>query len=453
MTYPIVRAVAAPTPDAEVLFDFNDHGAWATAATAGAVKDGWSLGVPTPLAGVGDPRTAWGPRKCQFVIEIQGGRASALAAQSRLARWLLRPDGWVLFQLDALSRPVWLRMLGAQPQDLSFDRVFVDRDRDTWTLGCAFDADPFFYGERVEALTNTSVSQDPAGGLVVALPEVEGDAPSRLRLRLSDAGSGRRFELAGIPAPAADVEVWQVGTGDGFTGGSGGSIVSSPDSSGGSHRLTLFPGVDSMLTRFSGTAPSVPAPGLYRVLVRGFWSSSVPAVTSLSIDGASSEVVTWDDGLSVIQWRDYGVFQLPRGSVCLPGEAVMASAPVVDFKASMVGATTGQGIGVDAIVLIPVSPLEDYAESSQMSHVVGGTGDAAGLLVDGDFEVTRSLDGAGNLVSAATSGAKTWGGWPEVVPGRSNSLLVLGAWSEIGATVEVTASYMPRWLYLPSEVE
>lgn len=452
MTYPLVRAVSAPSVDADVLFDFNDEGQWSTQATSGALADGWSLGVPQRLSGVGDPRTAWGPRKPSFAIRIQGDRHSAVAAQSRLARWLLRPDGWVMFQLDALSRPVWLRMLGADPGDLSFEQIRTDRPsgRDTWLLSCAFDAEPFMYGERV-SLPPVSVSQDPAGGFTVPVPAVEGDAPSRLRLVLADAETGRRFELAGLPTVAGDVVVWQAGVGDGFTAGAGGSTVSNAVYSGGSGRLTTYEGVDGMVSRLSGTAPTVPAPGLYRVLVRGYWGSTIPALTTLTIDGETSDVVTWNGGDTLLQWRDYGVFQLPRGSTVLPGEPVSAAAPVIDFKASMVGATAGQATAIDAFVLVPVSPLDNHAESTHLTHKVGGSQDAESLLVDGDYEVTRSLDVSGTLVSSATAGGETCGGWPEVVPGVDNTLFVLGAWCAITDTVEVSASYMPRWLYLPGE--
>jgi len=212
--YPKVQAVTAPNLDAEVLFDFNENASW---YRHGPTHEGWSLGSPQRLAAAGDARTAWGPRTVSFSLQMRGSRAFVVAAQSKLARWLLRPEGWVLFQLDAMSPPVWLRMLGAEPQDLNFDLVKNGRGQDFWALGVSFDADPFLYGERV-ALFDQSVGNDPTvrassefipDGMCAPLGDVPGDAPMLLQVTLSEAGDApgpwaSAYRIHAIPHTAAD---------------------------------------------------------------------------------------------------------------------------------------------------------------------------------------------------------------------------------------------------------
>lgn len=154
------------------------------------------VGHSQRLSSSGDPRTSWGPRRCEFRLRISGDRYAAQSVQSRLARVLMRPEFWLRFQLDAGSHPVWLRVVGADPGDLSFETVFVDRSTyDHWTVGVGLDAEPFAYGERV-VLSALTLPADPATGMWLALPDILGDAPARLRVTLT------------LPPATAAVPMW-----------------------------------------------------------------------------------------------------------------------------------------------------------------------------------------------------------------------------------------------------
>lgn len=448
--YPLVQAVTAPDPAAEVLFDFNDEGTWATGAGSGVNADGWTLGTPQRLSSSGDPRTSWGPRRCEFRLRISGDRYAAQSVQSRLARVLMRPEFWLRFQLDAGSHPVWLRVVGADPGDLSFETVFVDRSTyDHWTVGVGLDAEPFAYGERV-VLSTLTLPADPATGMWLALPDILGDAPARLRVTLDPApgdGGGSDVDSADVAVHVAPVATsgfvtWQA---EAFTNGTGTTTEANAGSSGGSRKRVDFAS-PAMTTRFYGTAPTAVPAGIYRVWARCVNTSTTRSVPArLSLESAVGETVTIPTSTDT-RWQDFGTFAIPAGLVDLPGISGGSTSPYLTFEAGAGNLTTADDLLVDAFALAPVRLVNAYEEATSLQ--VDTTGYWETLMLDGDYEVPYAMKADGTM-AAAQGGVSLVGGWPEARPGVANTLAAFRTdKNTISDSVTVTVSYLPRWIWL-----
>lgn len=463
-SYPMVRAVAAPEVDAAVIFDFNEHGSWFSSDT---LRDGWSLGSPTRLAAAGDARTAWGPRRVEFSMRLRGSRAMAAQAQSALARWLLQPSGWLLFQLDAMTPPVWVRMVGAEPQDLDFGLIHATGERDIWDMGVAFDADPFLYGERATLFSGT-VPNDPTvpGGMVAPLGLVPGDAPMPLRVTLSGmALSG--WPLANLPhtvmsvgGPTAASGIWafNVGAPDGATSVDANvSTVTGAAYAGGRARRIAFSASDGptpLTNQFSVTALALPY-GRYRtfVLVR---SVSPAAVTfSGGVGGLVESVVTSWTAPNQQRWVDLGESSWPPGGHVegQPGNGA-ASVTIRAARTSSTGA-----VDVSAIVLVPVSASTGAAVSSTLVSLPSSVTETPldSLTLDSVMEAAWFARSG----QTARSRRGHVGAWPAATPGEHSTLLLMRGVVQSATTIPaladdpadsttVTVTGHPQWLYLPT---
>lgn len=472
-TYPMVQAVAGPTEGAEVIFDFNEAGTWYSSTTE---KEGWSLGSPARLSAAGDARTSWGSRRPTFSLNLYGERSRAVAAQSRLARWLLRPEGWVRFQLDAHAPPVWLRMLGAEPGDLDFGTIHVaGYGPDSWYLDVTFDADPFLYGERVTAFDGT-LPNDPTltAGMTAKLAPILGDAPAPLRVELGM--PTQSTSTWRISSTNAEPVVVNFGTGDGFDTGvdlDTETFVTHPRYIGGSARVCTFASYAQMDYRATGNLPMPVKPGTYRMLVK----TGVPQGQSGNFSFDLRGRVRWGNSLTAkvtptirlagnsdwLAWADLGTVSLPTAmpdidptEFTYPSEAMGAACSVQMARND--GFT--QAI-VDAIVLVPVSLMGESATGRTL-EVETDYGATGSIVFDGPREAAwhRSVSSG---TRSATVGMR--GSWPVAIPGLDNWVHVARslhrpphadpserAWSVDSADTTTTAviSYHPQWLYLPS---
>ncbi len=270
MSFPLVRFVEGPDPAAAVRFDLNTK----AATTKKVLGDGFTLGVPTLEGDPHAPGVVYGDRQPMFSHIVSGTKADALAALSSLSRELLRPTNWVLFQLDAFTAPIWLRTYRSQFGALSLDQVYVETETgdsvalpDTWRIPVPLLADAFAYGERV-TLPAVKVVQSATGDRAMrwVLPEIEGDAPTPLRVQIAPPSGYPAYYrpeyLIGCTAgdSAMSDPVVGIGTADGHTGANGiGAGVSDANYFGGSYREVDFATVTTptLLRRLSGNMPAV----------------------------------------------------------------------------------------------------------------------------------------------------------------------------------------------------
>lgn len=474
MTYPLVQAVTTPEPDADVVFDFNQTGSWYETTT---LADGWTVGFPERLSVAGDVRTAWGLRRPAFAIKISGERQIALAAQSVLSRWLLQPEGWVKFQLDANSPVAWLRMLGATPGELEFHQIQVGgHGPDNWYLGVEFDAAPFFYGERVTALDGQSVTMHPGTGLVADLGAAYGDAPAPLRLSVNvgtnHGGDLWRTTTVPLPLAATGNGIIRRALGavdDGMTYSPGGSPTDSAE------RVTVsgvpywrFTNTGNQ-SYISGQVATTPAPGAYRAFLRVRTAATASVfrlgiATSINLFAGlgptvTVDVPTTDTGTA---WIDLGTHNLPaRLPAGVPASKLTPATSSVYIFAERLSGTGSIDLG--GIVLVPTrlvdapAPVHTLLTEPRTAGFASGVSTAAvSLEWDGDEEsMWAESTSTGALGRNAPSIA---GGWPQIVPGTNNTLVLMrtpapGETVTTDATshsVQVTATYHPQWLYLPN---
>lgn len=474
MTYPLVRLVSGPTPDAEILLDLSDMDAPAPRAPE---SEGWSIGYPEIQ---GDPDALfvqYGLRFLEHVLQVRGTKAQALAFQSQLGRRLMRDSGWLYFKLAAGTDPVWFELKRAQAADLSFDGVYVNADgsesnlKDHWGISLNLPAEPFALGER-RSLGTFTVTNDPTTGQRIVLPEIEGDAPANLRITVNPdtatTMAGFKWKIDSHNSETAHAPVvWNVGTGDGFTAGAGtGAGTSNAAYSGGTYREITFADL-SLVTRISGPV-SAPLPaGDYEVLVR---VTRDDAASVFSLRFGQMVGLGYQFGDTVLTDRlastatghatyvSLGVHALPKFQ---PPEGEDPGATPTPDIALQVGRVSGAGAArVDAIKLLPVRVADTISHQSLLTHFPG-IGIEPGTNGRGIWDTGRrafwAYNASGNPSPALTD---TEGTWPIAVPGVENSLVIMpqvngrrpffgnDASDDIAMTSEIEVSYQPRHLWI-----
>jgi hypothetical protein len=480
MTYPEVQFVAAPEDGAEVLFDFNDD---FDAAPSAIIAGSFTLGAPSVE---GDPDglgVQYGAREVGFDVLIYGNRHAAMQTQALMARtFMLRRRGWLRVKMDFFSSPVWLRTYTPTPAELDFSLITADEDADdAWRLEVRVAAEPFIRGERVELWSGT-INNDPAHAtnpLGVLLPAVIGDAPAPLRIEATFSVTRNWSDIFWSTSAVPDSwtpTVWQIGASDGWTVGTDtGAASGSAEMSGGSYRPVSFAVQPIMWTRISGVAPSSPAPGRYKVMLRvavdnGPCEMAIRfgynTTTGQKFDGSKVATVGRTSASPVMHtWVDLGDFDfpLPRTSLDMAG---VAATPNIALQAQLISGTAN--LLLDAFKLIPLSlesttTLETYEQADVLVSEFASTGPQSIAnevqVWDGDSEMSLRRSPSG-VLDALTSGANR-GRFPTVRPGVSNALTYIqqtrtqrGAGSAdplsdgLTAYAAVTVSYQPRWLWL-----
>src|SRR5690606_9245799 len=268
--YPKIRFVDAPEASAVVRFDFNADDPGADAATA-VLADDFSLGAPTLRGEPGESGRFYDPRQMSLPVQVHGSKALALKVQQRLAREVLRPDNWLMVQLNADTEPVWLRTFQSQPNPLNFDLVFVegynDVREDHWRIPLTLDAEPFAVGSEVTLDLGTVLNNPtlPSGGSVIELPEIKGDAPAPLNVLISSASNTMRGLAVASVADGDVIVPWTEPLA--FSAAMGSAVADSAFLAGEYHQTTSA--VTSSWTAITDPMLITPAArGRYKVLVR-----------------------------------------------------------------------------------------------------------------------------------------------------------------------------------------
>lgn len=503
MSYPLGRLVSAPDPSATVRYDFSDHDAVAPRAIH---ADGFTLGAPSLESGPTAISPLYGYRSLAFRHEIGGEKADALAALAVLSRELLRPESWMLVQVDAFTRPTWWRVLASGPEALSFDRVGVDPKtgdpvpgrQDWWEIGVSLTTDPFGYGERI-VLDTYTVGQNLASTypMRVLLPTIRGDAPAALRVDVqaaTDNAHTSRYLIGAVSGESVTDLLVDVGIDDDWLAGTG---VTGPTADatyvGGSYQtVTITDGIgpdlgsDYYATRVSGSVTLTP--GRYKVLVRceadpvdsttpqrylfGFgqtvngevrWGDSVQQETPTTVGDPPSVAASFQG------WVDLGDHTFPLG-VSLPPDVTPGS---VSAAVSLrIGTFSGVGVvRLDAFKFIPLDGLDVSwatllttrfeAEVTDVTHPTEPLSATASCTWDGDAAdgsglVWMTERPSGDLLA---SGVDLQGGFPVVDPAASENVLIAFATNrgrsddaDAGTSVDtewdVAVSYQPRLLHL-----
>lgn len=461
MSFPLVQLMAAPSVDADVLYDFNVD------RDSGVGHDGLSFGAPEWS---GEPGTVGGRdgyRTVEFVHLVESSAREAVSELTTLTRLLTAADGWLLVRLTAFTEPRWFRTYRSDASGLSWENILLHNDgpRGLFEIPVKLTAEPWLYGEKVTHDLGV-IALDPAVGCFKLLPEVVGDAPAPATLRMqwsTGRSAFRDMTVTGpIPVDQTAALVWQIGTGDGWTAGDDTSApVADSAFSAGSYRSVSFATQSALASRLTRTLTV--KPGRYKVMLRA--SRSDTDSTFAFRFGSSVEFVyrygdrvpaEWWPRAQHAAWVDLGDFSLPMGvpPVDLDNEAA------VNFDAQVqVERISGAGsCRLDALMLIPVSE-----EARVLKRDCGtlGIGDWWYFteIQDAEAEAVYVRWSASGVLSSSFPPA-LMGGFGQVVPGKPNGLHVLGqshpVWSNwlgvpasdsIAESVAVTLDYYPRHMW------
>lgn len=502
-SYPLVKYVDAPATTAVVRYDFNDQ-----AATPAKKVTEFDPGVPTLE---GDPDAvgqSWGFRSPQIVHTIKGTKAQAMAALSAVSKEQLRRTNWVLFKPSAAQQPVWFKTYATGYQPISLEQVWVRPDGggqvalpDTWKITVPLVADAFAYGAR-ETIPTVQMVQSPADlagptryAMKYALPAIKGDAPTPLRVTITpDTATGvsspETAWLVGCVSGSAAMSeaVAEIGTGDGFTGGT----VATTDASSwfnGSHRtfsVAAGPGTFSIL--LSGPLPNLPF-GRYKVVMRNeldgsttldkevlFKFGTVADSNSEVAYGQTATVTNPANSIARVRrgWADLGEFSVPA-SFAVTSEAITGlptlAAGTNQFKLQVaVPDGTATTFRLDAFRFIPVGGPDVAAATFLATSwpypnypgYFSSTTTTNAVTWDGDAEVSW-ITASGGTVGLVGSSQTLKGGFPVADPAAAvNWLYAIAAdhgrtAATATTTVTVTSrdslvsvdiSYYPRFLYV-----
>lgn len=476
--YPLVRFVDAPDPDAVVRFDFNTAGEWADQKVWPG-HDGWTLGSPVREGDPDSYNTDWGFRRASFNLIVEGTKQTAARVMSQLSRELLRRDNWLLFQLSEFSPPVWLHTYrSTEPGPLDFTRVVNRRDdkADRWGIPVQIDADAFLYGERVtiDPITVVNSPADPDHPMWFDLPEILGDAPVPLRMRVEPVGTtntyfihNRAVHLMLTHASNEPVRI----PAESMTPADASVLISplATDETLDQRFLYKTALPTTGLFKLATTAANIPF-GLYRIMLRTEHNSgsvtiydSAPMWVGYDIDAITYRKTfdfrptsRYGKSIEHYLWANMGEIQHPFGGALDEGTAPLNLA-LWAMRSTMGGIA---GYRWDEILLVPIDEDEPGTTALIQHGTYFGDDDALdhAWIYDGASESVHLL--ADGVPISAFPGSVINGALPTAIPGRTNRILLnLGGAAEgvmdlmaddLEVETEVTVSYQPQYLYLAS---
>lgn len=442
--YPLVRLVSSPDTGAEVRFDFHDPDVtWSDQST-------WDFGVPELLGEPGGVGAEYGKRRLTFTLYIGTHRAAALAAQSRLARELMREESWLAFQLSASDPPMWFKVYASSPGAVEVTYINPDDfDDDVWALNVSLVADPFAIGAPVP--TALSLSNDPAAGSAFrAVSNVKGDAPAPLNV--INASAYHTFGLlsvSSVPPLWSQAESLALTSGTvtaADAGASGGSVAkTTPTSTANAQRLRWL--VDSALSSTDYASRSVYGSTRVRVFAAVSFSASTDTWALGVAAGTDAPKMVNVDPRSGRLLVDLGTASLSRntGSAGRPSGGLLW----LNFFAQRSGGTGT--VSWDVVYVVPCEQIFTWG--------IGEVNDSArSTVVDGEHEqVFAGTDSAGLAAFAERQSPGPQGDFVKLVPGQTNYLLWLTGsnllpqpFVPLTNTAALTVTYRGQFLYLAS---
>lgn len=475
MTWPKVAFVDAPSLTATVRLDLSTDDVYIDG-------DDLATGVPTLSGDPGAVGVDWGYREgLSLPVVIEGDKTTALTVLQAIAREQLRAENWVLVHWAADRIPVWFKTYRTQPGALKLTEVYSDEpgktSHDQWTVTVPLDADPFAYGEEIVEGPFT-ITNNPASGTHpcrMVLPPIRGDAPALLTIRIQPSITwSARTVLAMVSCSDEPIDpvVWHLKEASLLTGAS-----TAPDATFSSAEkvVVAHPNSIALQDYAEGIATFTPPPGRYRALIRmarstgsGVFEVQLKEVRDSPLTGSSEVRAAGDVALfkppsasgSGAALVDLGEFTFPIGGSGLPAGMEAANPPQLRLALKTV---SGSGAAwLDYIVLLPVdvagmvhvrtlqATFNDVFPNYLIATLDADLERVYAVLADG---VVPGMDGS--LWPLSTSLA---GGFPEVTPGKTNTLWfhqALGTGSgqtdSITATAELSFSYHPQYLNIAGD--
>lgn len=485
--YPLVKFVDSPAVGATVRLDLNDGSATAPRRVEADIDFGVTAIEGEPDA-VGQ---AFGFRSPRLTVQVKGTKANALAFVSALSKEMLRQTNWLMFQLDASTSPRWLKTYRTGYQSLSLEQVFGNTTTggtaaghpDVWRIEVPLVADGLAYGAR-QTLSGIKFEQTIStdldatfNALTAALPTLQGDAPTSLRVSLDTVTSlvtGEEWMIGCVAGKSSMLDpAFDIGTGDGYTAGTGTSAGSSNAAYvGGTYRTVTIAANDggagsSLADRLSGTVTTTLPQGRYKVLLR--YEASVTAGTTKTYlfrytpQGAEGNTVSVSVattlGTTQQGWVDLGDIPFPVNVGDLPSDSGLTMPTTTSFKFTVGTSDNTSGtVRLDAFKFIPVTGSSVTRATMAKTQFVAINPSFQVPVWDGD---TESLWITNSVTVTSDMPTRMSGSFPVADPGAEKNLLVAvalkspnqvanatGIHTSRKAQSTATVSYFPRYLHI-----
>ena len=433
--YPRIQFVDAPNVGATVIADLNE----VATVDVEALHEGFTLGVPDLRGEAGRRGRSWGKRRLQVPLHVTGPRDAALAAHRRLARVATR-DGWLLYQLDAVTPPVWFRTYATQPTPVEFEEVYVGRrTKDVWAFTLPLDADPFGVGAEVTLGPYTVQNTPTSGGMKVTIPAIGGDLPAPARVEINRTGGLIHGPAVGV-APVAP-GVFTATSWDAAVG----AAVSNTGFIAGSYRQTTgtLTGGWSPVAVFNPTGLRA---GRWRTLLRVSGSATPGAFALrwgiLGASGALSDPAVVDVTTQT-RWVDLGTIPWPIVDASDLGVAHQSELWLLAQRMEAGGELRFD----NQLLMLPVGD-----DSTLLAAAVSDVNTAnTRVLVDATDRQALAVTSAGALPAP-----RARGGWPLLHPSRDNVMTIFQNLDPTPtpprddahtASASVTVKYRPQYLW------
>ncbi|WP_232676669.1 hypothetical protein [Nocardioides sp. R-C-SC26] len=448
--FPQIRFCEAPERGAATRLNLGRAGISWNGGTK--VLRGARLGMPSLSGEAGSRSRYWTERTLELPLRVLGSKADAINALGLVARELVRESNWLEVWLDEQTGPRWFRTYAAAPEQLDLTHVVRDPDYDDiWTTTLRCPADPFALGEE-QPLGSWTVTNHPSAGanpLRVTLPNVLGEVPASVRVKVAKSGSGSG--AGGMLGPAViSSRVAPVVVGSPSWGGAVGGTTSDASMVAGSRRTTSG-ALAAWTAAASWTPPSLAADvARWTPLIRIAGSADGGAFWARWRIQSGAGSARYTEG-KVVHVRSQARW-LHLGDVSRPGMDVEDAADLGASGATTVTlevrrATSGGELWLDGVMVL--APAGTDGDLLSLSPDAVGTG-AVAVVVDGRHRRAALAAGTSPARSPGVSGR-----WPMVHPGEDNVLTVLqnlnptltpGYTDSITSTATVTAT--TRGLYL-----
>lgn len=473
----IVRFVDAPNSVRGVRFDCNSGTEPGDVYTR---ADGFSLGTTEYLVAMvesmladdarGDQVTATRKSNRELVIPlvIVGDADDFATAMGDLAREVDRGRTYLEFKPgEHTGESVFFTVKQGDINEVDPDPEDDWADNESLaqlTLLC----EPVAVGLPVESASATSVSNNPATGQHLSLPDIRGDVATHLNVELANTGLPAEGVTALVsvhtnPDDPASVFAQAETAAAGVDTALAASGVASMSGSGINYLRTTFATNTGMATRVAFDNLTV-AFGRYKVLLRVRKSGAtgqfrVRRTLDTGVASWSGKTVTYDTTTTVgPHWLDLGQVTLPAGGAIPPGTT---SGLVGSLQIDAERLSASGSLDFDCLMLVPVEmPNAPQVTTSitwqQWGWAFSGEVATIGLNAEDD-EIWTENDGLVGFTALRRAGAL-----PKVHPGHDNHLVLMRHVGTIPggtdqATVSadsitwntsVTWSYRPRFLYV-----
>lgn len=355
-----------------------------------------------------------------------------------LARELDREDNYLMYQPNGLTKPVFFRVLRSDYSRLGEVDGQPTARQGTIDLLC----EPFAVGLREDAVVAAVVAHDPAAvtNPVSFTLNVLGDVETEPIVWFTSAFSGNHI----LVSQANDDAVVLVQA-------ESASSLNTDTSLNANDAAFSGAGQNSFRTTFATPALTTRAdyaaltrPGTYRVFMRCRSTTAVgpptfeAQITSL---GMSTMDVTEFAGTALFQMVDLGLVTTPKGDGRI-GFNTNPLPSVNTFTLSMARTAGSGSLDVDYLLFIPADEHSTItALANSRRYVFDATRDQL-LLIS-----TASTPFTATAVDHITAGS---GSMPALIGGRVNRIFLVQLMDNtaISATLTVSLSYYPRYLYI-----